>query len=383
MDHDAVVAAAWDVVRERGLLGLTLDELADRVGTSAEELTHAFASLHAVYDALFADAQRTLRDRYRCLPDAADPREALRLWIHAYARFAAEDPVRWQLLAQRVVPDFEPSPGTYAIAVDSLERLRALLGAVEITEPAHLDLLTGLVSGIVSQQLANEPGGDRWLRLIDDALDMFLDTREVRRRLVAAQDRERRRIERDLHDGVQQHLVALKIAASTARTIAEREGATQTVKLLESFADDASVALETLRELARGIYPPLLAAEGIGAALTAAASRAPMPVEIVADRIDRYGDDVEAAVYFCCLEALQNVAKYAGASKAKIVLDATDRALVFEVVDDGVGFDPATTPRGSGTVNMADRVAALGGTLVVDSAVGAGTTVTGRIPITG
>ena len=354
-----MLAEAWALAHERGVLSLTLEQL----------------------DALYGDAQRQLRERGDRLPPTDEPREALRQWLHTYARYSAEDPVRWQLLTLRIVRDFEPSPESYAIALANLEYTRSLMHGVGITEPAHLDLLTGIFSGIVHQQLANEPGGNRWLRLIDEALDMFVDTREVRRRLVVAQDRERRRIERDLHDGVQQHLVALKVAAGTARTIAERENATKTAELLSSFAEDASLALDALRELARGIYPPLLAAEGIAAALAAAATRAPLDITVDARGLRRYGEDIEAAVYFCCLEALQNVAKYAGASKASVVLEEDDGVLVFRVVDDGSGFDVASTPRGSGTANMADRVGSLGGTLFIDAVIGSGTTVCGRIPL--
>ena len=381
MTREDALAAAWALANQRGLVGFELDDLAERLGVDVGEVTTMFPSMDALYDALFADAHHVFRERFYALPATDDAREELRMRIHAFARFAAEDNARHQLLYQRVIPGFEPSPDTYALAIETLEATIGNLRALGITEPAHADLLTALINGIVTQQIANDPGGDRWLRLIDLALDMYLDTREVRRRLVAAQDQERRRIERDLHDGVQQHLIALKVAAGTARTVAERENATRTAQLLSTFADDASVALDTLRELARGIYPPLLAAEGIAAALSGAAARAPMPVEIHAEGLSRYSEDVEAAVYFCCLEALQNVAKYAGASKATVRFELEPGVLVFRVIDDGAGFDVGSTPRGSGTANMADRVGALGGTLIVESRPGAGTTVCGRVPV--
>jgi signal transduction histidine kinase len=205
--------------------------------------------------------------------------------------------------------------------------------------------------------------------------------RDGRRRLVTAQDRERRRIERDLHDGVQQQLIGLKLAAAAARATAAAEGATDTACLLATFEDEIGVTIRSLRELAHGIYPPLLAAEGVPAALRAAAARSPFVVEVIADDRGRYDEDIEAAVYFCCLEALQNIGKYASATAVTIVITRDERSLGFSVSDDGCGFDLATTPRGAGTVNMADRIAALGGQLNIDSSPGRGTTVVGRIPV--
>ena len=131
---------------------------------------------------------------------------------------------------------------------------------------------------------------------------------------------------------------------------------------------DAAGALENLRDLARGIYPPLLADLGLAAALSAQASKSPLPVAVEADGIGRFPEQTEAAVYFCCLEALQNTAKYAHASGAQICLQAQNGTLRFTVSDDGAGYDVGHTPMGSGLRNMADRLAALGGRLEVRSA---------------
>jgi signal transduction histidine kinase len=381
--REDLVAAAWDVVHEHGLLALSLPALAEQLGVPTEAVTEVFADELAVYDAMYAEGQTVFLEIARSLPATDDPRQALRQHVHNWARVATDDPERHQLLFQRTIPGFEPSPQSYAVAVEMLEHMRSMLRNAGITDPAHTDLLTGVMGGMVSQQLANDPGGDRWLRLMDEALDVYLDMRDSRQRLVAAQDSERRRIERDLHDGAQQHLVALKVQAGLARTMAEREGATRTADLLAAFAGEVGEALDQIRELARGIYPPLLAAEGIIPALAAAAARSTLPVHIDACAIGRHPEEYEAAVYFCCLEALQNVAKYAGASAATVRICVEDGALVFSVDDDGKGFDTAITPRGSGSVNMADRVGALGGTLLVRSEPGAGTTVTGRIPLGG
>jgi signal transduction histidine kinase len=143
---------------------------------------------------------------------------------------------------------------------------------------------------------------------------------------------------------------------------------------------DATDALENLRQLARGIYPPLLADKGLVAALEAQVRRAPVPVRIRGEGVGRFGQDVEAAVYFSCLEALQNIAKYAEATEAELVLSNGEGVLQFEVRDDGVGFDPARTGYGSGLQGIADRLAALDGSVEIRSAVGRGTTVTGRVP---
>jgi signal transduction histidine kinase len=167
-----------------------------------------------------------------------------------------------------------------------------------------------------------------------------------------------------------------------AEMMAERDPA-RTIRLLHDLQAEVGGAVEDLRELARGIYPPVLADRGLPDALAAQTRRSTVPVDIDADGIGRYQQETEAAVYFCCLEALQNVAKYAGPSRVQIRLSETLDQLTFQVVDDGVGFDAASTSYGSGLRNMADRVAALGGTVDVESHPGRGTTVTGRIPAGG
>ncbi len=151
--------------------------------------------------------------------------------------------------------------------------------------------------------------------------------------------------------------------------------------MLSGLQADTTDALENLRDLARGIYPPLLADRGLAAALEAQARKAPIPTTVESDGIDRYAKEIEAAVYFCALEALQNVGKYAKASTASIHLAASDGQLTFEVADDGLGFDPATTGTGTGLQGMIDRLDAIDGTLDVRSAPFEGTTVTGRIPV--
>jgi signal transduction histidine kinase len=205
------------------------------------------------------------------------------------------------------------------------------------------------------------------------------ELRASRQRLVAAQDEERRKIERNIHDGAQQQLVALSVKLRLAEQLAEKDPA-RTKQALGQVQAEATEALENLRDLARGIYPPLLADKGLPEALSSQARKSPIAVTIEADGIGRYRQEVEAAVYFCALEALQNVAKYAGASNAVIRLAQEPGGLSFEISDDGAGFDPATTPRGSGLQNMADRLEAIGGRLEIDSQPAHGTTVRGSVP---
>ncbi|MCA1834505.1 MAG: histidine kinase [Actinomycetota bacterium] len=226
---------------------------------------------------------------------------------------------------------------------------------------------------------------------LDSALQASLD--EVRRqaaalqasrgRIVAVADAERRRIERNLHDGAQQHLVALAVKVRLVRQLAE-SNPEQAKSFLEELGGDVTNALEELRNLAHGIYPPLLADRGLGEALTASATRAALPTHVASDGIGRYSPEIEAAVYFCCLEAVQNAGKYAGeGAHVTITLREDAGALVFEVADNGAGFDVGKQGIGAGFTNMSDRVGATGGSLRVESAPGKGTKVIGLVPIPG
>jgi signal transduction histidine kinase len=150
--------------------------------------------------------------------------------------------------------------------------------------------------------------------------------------------------------------------------------------MLEELQGQTTETLEDLRDLARGIYPPLLADKGLPAALEAQARKSPVPVTVHPDGVGRYGQDVESAVYFCCLEALNNVAKYADASSVEIRLRQTEGELRFEVADDGVGFEPDTTTHGTGLQGIADRLDALGGRFEIRAALGEGTTLIGLVP---
>jgi signal transduction histidine kinase len=206
------------------------------------------------------------------------------------------------------------------------------------------------------------------------------DLRASRQRLVAAQDGERRRLERNLHDGAQQHLVALKVKLGLVLMLATKDPVKAKATIAE-LKHDADEALETLRDLARGIYPPLLADRGLAAALQSQAGKAIVPVRVDADGVGRYPQDTEAALYFCTLEALQNVQKYAAASDVVVRLRDDGDELVVEVTDDGCGFDVGSVTRGAGLTNMEDRLDALGGTLEITSTLGIGTTLRAAVPV--
>jgi signal transduction histidine kinase len=197
----------------------------------------------------------------------------------------------------------------------------------------------------------------------------------------AAADAERRKVERDLHDGAQQQLVALQIKLSLARELAEDDP--DVSQRLADVGYGLEDVLDELRELAHGVRPPLLRDFGLHAALASAAERSTPPAGLSAAAIGRYPDDVETAVYYCCVEALQNVGKHAGANaRAQVRLAERADELCFEIVDDGVGCELGSVRgRGIGLTNMSERVAAVQGTLTVDSAAGRGLQVRGRIPL--
>ncbi|HEX6400473.1 MAG TPA: sensor histidine kinase, partial [Actinomycetota bacterium] len=257
-------------------------------------------------------------------------------------------------------------------------------GAFEVRDGAEL------LGALTVEMTANDPMDPSKERLARDLagqaglvlrnVRLIEELRGSRRRIVAAQDERAKKLERDIHDGAQQQLVALAVKQRVAASLVGKDDA-RLRALLEELQAETNDALEDLRDLARGIYPPLLADQGLDTALRGQARKASIPVEIDTVGIGRYPPETESAVYFSCLEALQNVAKYAEASSARVRLAQANGTLTFEVEDDGVGFDPATAPRGSGLQGIADRLAALGGEVTIRSAPGDGTTVVGTLPV--
>jgi len=247
-----------------------------------------------------------------------------------------------------------------------------LLGALAVTMPANDPIGPGRQR--LLRDLADQAGlALRNVRLIEEL-------RASRQRLVAAQDEGRRRLERNIHDGVQQQLVALAVKLRLADGLIDRD----TVRAHDAIAalqNDANAALEDLRDLARGIYPPLLADRGLRAALEAQAQKATTPVRVDGESVGRYPREIESTVYFCALEAMNNIAKYAEATAASVRLEQRDGILRFTVRDDGRGFDPRAAVGGTGLQGMTDRLEAVGGSLLVESVIGSGTTVTGTVPV--
>jgi signal transduction histidine kinase len=278
--------------------------------------------------------------------------------------------------ARLTEPGGLPAPGPQSRMVP-VRHGGDLLGAICLTKPRG-EALTSAEDSLLANLASQASLVMRNAQLTAELRATIDELRASRRRLVEAGDAERRKIERNLHDGAQQQLVALAIQLSLLADSADDPGLIR--EAVPGLKDQVAAALEDLRALARGIYPPLLAEQGLVTALRVQAARSPVPVELEAEQVGRYAQDAESTVYFCTLEALQNVAKHARASRATIRLAASGGSLEFSISDDGAGL-PAAGPRtGSGLQGMADRLAAHGGTLDIRSQPGQGTTVSGRLP---
>jgi signal transduction histidine kinase len=262
-----------------------------------------------------------------------------------------------------------------------------LLGLIVVERPATADSFSEDDDRVLTE-LARQVGLAFHNAQLDAALQTTLDElrgqatalRESRARIVASGDAERRRVERNLHDGAQQNLVALAVNLRLARDLVI-EDPQAAAEAIDEIAVEVKRTIQELRELAHGIYPPLLADSGLGEALRAAASRSPLAVDVAGDGIGRYSAEIEAAVYFCCLEALQNAAKHAPDARVEIRLWEESGGLLFSVSDDGPGFDPGQARQGHGFVNMADRLGAIGGTVRWQSEPGHGAQIRGTIPL--
>jgi signal transduction histidine kinase len=266
-------------------------------------------------------------------------------------------------------------PGTRVVPVRHGEDL---LGAISLTKPRE-EALTSAEDSLL-QHLASQAGlVMRNAQLTAELRATIDELRASRRRLVEAQDAERRKIERNLHDGAQQQLIALAIQLGLLAEAADDPGLIR--QAIPELKAQLSAALDDLRALARGIYPPLLADQGLVVALRAQVNRSPVPVVLEADQVGRYSPDAESTIYFCALEALQNVAKHARASRVVIRLAGNGDGLEFSVTDDGAGLPSTGLRTGSGMQGMTDRLAAHGGTLDVRSEPGQGTTISGRLPV--
>lgn len=263
--------------------------------------------------------------------------------------------------------------------VVAVRHLDELLGALAVTKPA------GETLNPVEERLLTDAAAQAGLALKNVQLTAELqgrldELRLSRERIVAAQDEERRRLERDIHDGAQQHLVALSMKLRLAQELAMKDPA-RAGELMEELHADTGEALQALRDLARGIHPPVLTDRGLEAALDAHARRCPIPVKVRTVDVGRYPTNIEAAVYFCCSEGIQNAVKHSGAASVTVELREEHGVLGFVVSDNGVGFEPASAEP-SGITNMTDRLAAVAGRVEISSSPGRGTIVTGRVPLT-
>ncbi len=277
------------------------------------------------------------------------------------------------------------SPGPLRIA--PISHAGELLGVIVISRPEGAVGFREEDDRVLTE-LARQVGLALHNAQLDTALQSSLDElrrqadelRASRARIVASGDAERRRVERNLHDGAQQHLVALAINLRLVKDIVVEDPQAAT-EMLDELGVAVQDTIKELRELAHGIYPPLLVDSGLPEALRAVANRSPLDVDLVTDGVGRYGRDIEAAIYFCCLEALQNAGKHAPQSHVTVRVWEESGGLLFEVRDDGPGFDVTLAQRGHGYTNMADRLGAIGGAVRWESQPGHGTTIRGSVPL--
>ena len=265
----------------------------------------------------------------------------------------------------------EPAPGmaVTGVVVDG----RKVAAIVHDEELLDSGALVEAASAYAATAFENE-------NLVEQLRASLDELSRSRARIVAATDEERRRIERDLHDGAQQRLVALRIWLGLIADQLEA-AAPDNAADLHLLEDEVGTTIDEMRHFARGVYPALLTDCGLTEALRSAARSAPIPTTVRARDVRRYAPEIETAIYFACVEALQNASKHAqGATAVRIDLSGNGRVR-FEVRDDGVGFNPATTARGAGLTNLRDRLDAVGGVLEITSSPGAGTRVAGSIPI--
>jgi signal transduction histidine kinase len=379
----AVVAVAFQPLRER------LQRVANRVvygkrATPYETLSEFAGQVGGAYA-----TDDVLPRMARILAEATGAERA-DVWLQAGPLLRAG--ASW--------PPDAPSPAPVALAAGDVPRADGdtpvVSGAGRLTLVRHQGEVLGALS------VAKRPGepltpaedkliGDlaaqvglilRNVGLTEQLGERLAELQASRRRIVTAQDDQRRRIERDLRDGAQRQLLAIAAGLTAAESLAGRDEERER-ELVAQLRSGTRQVLEALRDLARGIYPPLLADQGLAAAVGAHAGKAPLPVVVDADGVGRYLADAETAVYFCCVEATANAARHAPGSTVRIRLRGSAGDVSFRVEDDGPGFDQSCVPPGAGGLqHMADRLAALGGSLEVDTRPGVGTTLTGWIPVT-
>jgi signal transduction histidine kinase len=371
----AIVALAFQPVRRRA------QRVADRLVYGKRATPYEVLSAFSERVGQTIASDELLARMARALADGTGAARA-DVWVRIGGAFRPEAWWPQEAGPPDPVPDTAPEgePPSPSAMFEAIRHDGEVLGALSIRKkpgdpvgPTEERLVRDLAAqtGLVMRNVA----------LTEQLMENIEQLRASRQRLVTAQDEERRKLERNLHDGAQQRIIALTIKLRLLQQLVERDPG-KAVSMATDLQGDASDALEELRDLARGIYPPLLADTGLVAALESQVRRSAVPVAIEGEGIGRYRREVESAVYFSCLEALQNVAKYAEANSVVLRLSDRDGRIRFEVSDDGVGFESSTTSYGTGLQGIADRLSAIGGELSVRSSPGGGTTVTGVLPIT-
>jgi signal transduction histidine kinase len=357
--------ASSSLLNEFGV-GVTLTRSLYPLGfIAAIVLARAYAghALHSlVRDLSKHSGARSVEESVRRVLD--DPSARLAFWLPASGRVVDSDSRAVEL------PDVDDRVSWQSFSSSNGRPVVAIIHDAVLDEDPELVEAAGIASVMALEN-----------RRLDDTLrDSVEELRASQKRLVTAVAAERRRMERDLHDGSQQRLVFIGIQLEQARRKADADS--ETLDRLGKIATEVDDALEDLRSVAQGIYPALLADWGLQAALKQAASRAGLQVDLDLGPTPRYPDEVEAAIYFCCVEALQNVLKHGGpGARARLRLWTEHGQLSFAVSDNGRGFTPHAGSDGSGLTNMADRLGALGGTYEVTSAPGRGATVVGAVPV--
>jgi signal transduction histidine kinase len=352
------IAAAW-------LLGLAMPAvtIAFMVGIARWHLFVSAAVRHSNSKLRRLPTPTEVRD---VLAEAfEDPALEIGRWARSDQRWVASD-------GRTLIPTPESSGRWLTEIRDGGRHVAAIEHDVILRdEPAFTDLAASLAAIAFERE-----------RLAARTAQMLLEVRASRTRLLAAADSERRRIARDLHDGAQQRLVALRIELELAAEEAEHDNPHE-ASTLRGFSTEIEQALEEFRSMTWEIYPAILSDRGIADAVRAVALRSATPTTVEVGTLAEYPLEIATAVYFCCVEALQNVAKHApGAISARVVIGERDSTLRFSVTDDGPGFRKGETRLGAGMINMRDRMAAVGGELRIRSAPGQGTSISGEIPLT-
>jgi len=370
----AVVALAFQPVRRRA------QRLADRLvygerATPYEVLSEFSERLGNTYA-----SEELLPRMARALAEGTGAARA-DVWVRSGDHLRSE--AAWPAAAESVetvpISSIEQRSSATTSMLEPVRHDGELLGALSVRKKPG-DPVTPTEERLVRDLAAQAGLVMRNVALTEQLMEHIRQLRASRQRLVTAQDEERRKLERNLHDGAQQQIVALSVKLRLLEQFIERD-AEKAKSMAGALQADVAGALEELRDFARGIYPPLLADQGLVAALGSQSRRSVVPVAIEGDGIGRFPREVEAAVYFSCLEALQNVSKYAEASKVTLRLSCGDGRLRFEVEDDGVGFEADRMTYGTGIQGIADRLSALGGEMRIRSTPGAGTSVVGELPI--